>query len=68
MLVVSESTSEDFETTLKALEEVVVQLESGDLTLEEQLNAYEKGIKLSKHCSAMLDRAKLKVEELNKNE
>lgn len=53
-----------FEESMKELEEVVAQLESGDATLDESLEYFEKGIKLSKSCQKMLDTAEKKVSVL----
>jgi exodeoxyribonuclease VII small subunit len=54
----------DFESNLKQLEEIVAQLEDGDLSLEESLEAYEAGIALSKECQKALDSAQQRVEQL----
>ncbi len=53
-----------FEESMKELEEVVAKLESGDATLDESLEYFEKGIKLSKNCQKMLDTAEKKVSVL----
>lgn len=58
----------DFETALRDLEAVVAQLESGELPLEESLKAFEKGIKLTRHCQSALQAAELKVKELTEND
>lgn len=57
-----------FEENLKKLEEIVEQLERGDLTLDESLTRYEDGIKLYKQCLALLESAEKKVQILTKNE
>ena len=57
-----------FEENLKKLEEIVEQLERGDLTLDESLTKYENGIKLYKQCLALLESAEKKVQILTKNE
>ena len=44
-----------FEQSISELEEIVSQLENGDVTLDESLSLFEKGIKLSKGCQKMLD-------------
>jgi exodeoxyribonuclease VII small subunit len=56
----------DFESALKSLEEIVVQLEGGDLTLDRALELFEEGIRVSRFCSARLDEAERKVEILIK--
>ena len=59
--------SEDmsFEEALIKLEEVVSQLEQGDvLTLDESLQAFEEGIRLTRLCRETLDAAELRVQQL----
>jgi exodeoxyribonuclease VII small subunit len=56
----------DFESALKSLEEIVVQLEGGDLTLDRALELFEEGIRVSRFCSSKLDEAERKVEILIK--
>ncbi len=56
-----------FEESIKELELVVEKLESGDATLDESLEYFEKGIKLSKSCQKMLDEAEKKVSVLLAN-
>jgi exodeoxyribonuclease VII small subunit len=56
----------DFESALKSLEEIVAQLEAGDLTLERALDLFEEGIQVSRFCSAKLEEAERKVEVLIK--
>ena len=57
-----------FEDALKKLEKIVSDLEDGDLPLDEALERYEEGIKLSKACAKKLEVAKKKVEILLKND
>ncbi|MBN2453812.1 MAG: exodeoxyribonuclease VII small subunit [Candidatus Omnitrophica bacterium] len=57
-----------FEEALKKLEKIVGELEGGDLPLDEALEKYEEGIRLSKTCAKKLEAAKKKVEMLIKNE
>ena len=54
----------NFEKAIKDLEKIVEELESGDLSLEESLNALEKGIKLTRQCQGELEKAELKVQKL----
>ncbi len=56
-----------FEDALKKLEEIVSDLEKGELSLDESLAKYEEGIRLSKICSRQLEAAKSKVELLMKS-
>lgn len=53
--------AKSFENSMKELETVVEKLESGDVNLEEALECFEQGIKLSKACRKMLDEAEKKV-------
>ncbi len=50
-----------FESQLEALEEIVNHLEKGDLPLNDSLSQFEKGIKLTKDCQQMLNKAEQKV-------
>jgi len=54
------------EKSLEELEALVEQLESGDLTLEEALKQFERGVKLTRECQAALKEAEQKVEILLK--
>ena len=55
-----------FEEALKQLEEIVAKLESGELSLEESMTAFEQGTKLCKLCNAKLTEAEKKIEQLTK--
>jgi exodeoxyribonuclease VII small subunit len=57
----------DFESALKSLEEIVGQLEAGDLTLDRALELFEEGIRISRFCSSKLEEAERKVEILIKS-
>lgn len=57
-----------FEDALKKLGKIVEDLEDGNLSLDDALDKYEEGIKLSKLCSKKLEVAKKKVEVLLKSE
>jgi exodeoxyribonuclease VII small subunit len=54
----------DFENALDQLEELVEDMENGDLTLEESLKAFEEGIKLTRECQSALSQAEQKVQML----
>ena len=56
----------DFESALKSLEDIVTQLESGNLTLDHALELFEEGIKASRFCNSKLEEAERKVEILIK--
>jgi len=53
-----------FEDSIKELEKIVESLEKGDCGLSESLDLFEKGIKLSKECNDMLDKAEKRVSVL----
>ena len=57
-----------FEDALKKLEKIVGDLENGNIPLDEALEKYEEGIKLSRACAKKLEVAKKKVEILLKAE
>jgi exodeoxyribonuclease VII small subunit len=58
----------NFEKALARLENIVAELEKGELALEEALKLFEEGIKISRFCSSKLDEAERKVEILLKDE
>lgn len=53
-----------FEASLAELEDLVKQMESGDLPLEEALQTFEKGVALTRSCQMALDNAEQKVQQL----
>ena len=53
-----------FEASLEALEQIVNQLEGGDLPLEKSLELFEQGIKLSRQCQERLSQAERRIEVL----
>tara|TARA_B100000029_G_scaffold480802_1_gene529188 strand:+ start:336 stop:578 length:243 start_codon:yes stop_codon:yes gene_type:complete len=54
----------DFEKTFTELEQLVNQMEKGDLSLEESLQCFEKGMNLTKDCQQALSEAEQKVKIL----
>ena len=53
-----------FEASLEALEQIVQQLEQGDLPLEKSLELFERGIALSRQCQDRLNQAERRIEIL----
>lgn len=53
-----------FEDALRALEDVVRKLESGEVPLDESITLYERGEALRKHCQARLDAAQARIEKI----
>ena len=60
--------SPNFEDSLQQLNEAVRRLESGDLALEEALQAFEEGIRHSRDCHQLLQSAEERIEMILKNE
>jgi len=53
-----------FEASLEALEQIVRQLEDGDLPLDKSLELFEQGIRLSRECQERLSQAERRIEIL----
>ena len=51
----------NFEEQMEELEEIVKELESGNLSLEESVSKFEEGIKISKECNQTLEEAEKKI-------
>ncbi len=54
----------DFEKSMEELEKIVGDLESGTLTLDQSISAFERGIQLSKLCQKKLEAAEDRVKKL----
>jgi len=54
----------DFEKALEELESLVEQLESGDLSLDQSLVQFKRGVELTRHCQGVLDQAQQIVHSL----
>lgn len=63
----SEKERPSFEDALKKLESIVEKLGNQDITLEESVELYEEGLKLSKFCTETLENASLKIEQIVQN-
>jgi exodeoxyribonuclease VII small subunit len=55
---------ESFESLFRELESTVAKLEQGDLSLDESLALFQRGMELAKKCGEMLDAAELRLKEL----
>ena len=55
-----------FEENMKKLEEIAVELEKGDLDLDTSVSKFEEGMKISKQCSEILEKAEKKITMLIK--
>lgn len=59
--------AQDFETALAQLENLVERMESGNLSLDESLKVYERGVQLARVCQQRLDQAEEQVKVLQGN-
>ncbi|MBI2193856.1 MAG: exodeoxyribonuclease VII small subunit [Planctomycetes bacterium] len=59
---------ESFEKSMSRLEEIVAELEKGDLSLDESLRRYEEGIRALRHCEGILKKAEQTIQVLLKDE
>lgn len=57
-----------FEENMKKLEEIAVELEKGDLDLDTSVSKFEEGMKISKQCSEILEKAEKKITMLIKGD
>src|SRR5262245_3192829 len=64
MMENGEAQDRTFEASLEALEQIVQQLEDGDLPLEKSLELFEQGIRLSRECQERLSQAERRIEIL----
>lgn len=60
----TENSEPSFEDALKALEEIVRKLESGEAPLDESIALYEQGHRLRALCQARLDAAQARIEQI----
>ena len=58
----------DFEAALTELETLVGQLEKGELSLDESLQQFKRGVELTRRCQKILDEAQQVVEQLTRLE
>lgn len=54
----------EFEQALQELQQLVETLEKGDMSLQDSLKAFEKGIQLSAHCEQTLNNAEQHIEQI----
>jgi exodeoxyribonuclease VII small subunit len=60
----AEAQSQNFESSLAALEKIVRELERGELPLEKSLELFERGVRLSRECQERLQEAERRIEVL----
>lgn len=63
---IKKSGFENFEKSLKRLEEIVRKLEDGSVTLDQAMNLYEEGVEISRECMGQLSKAEVKLKLLSK--
>ena len=51
----------NFEDAMKQLESIANELEKNDLSLDESIKKFEEGMKISKHCKDIIDKAEKKI-------
>tara|TARA_Y100001968_G_C19129622_1_gene606031 strand:+ start:161 stop:376 length:216 start_codon:yes stop_codon:yes gene_type:complete len=66
-MVKKQKKNKSIEEIFDHLDLIISNLESGDISLEESLNLYEEGMKLSAICKSQLDKAEQRVKELSNN-
>ena len=52
---------ENFEESMEKLEQIVTELENGNLNLDESVSKFEEGMKISKQCNKILEEAEKKI-------
>ena len=57
-----------FEDALQRLEQIVDELEAGNLPLEDSLKVFEEGVGLARRCAKYLDEAEKRIETLTRDE
>ena len=68
MATATEKETRTFEKSLGELEQIVRRLEGGELTLDDSLQAFEKGVGIARECEKHLEEAKGKIEQLTRME
>ncbi|AVP98284.1 exodeoxyribonuclease VII small subunit [Ahniella affigens] len=57
-----------FESALRELEQLVQQLQAGQMPLQESLQAFERGIGLYRQCQGLLEQAELKIRQIQEHD
>ncbi|TCO79197.1 exodeoxyribonuclease VII small subunit [Marinisporobacter balticus] len=65
---ITQKSNDSFEEAIKKLEEIVILLDEGKLTLDATLSLYEEGIRLYRACNNKLDQTEQKINILINNE
>lgn len=64
----SKENNGNFEESMKKLEDIVIELENGNLNLDESVNKFEEGMKIAKQCNKILEEAEKKITVLLEND
>ena len=64
LMATKQQTEFNFEEALEELERLVSSMEEGEISLEDSMKAFEKGIKLTRECQTALQKAEQKVQIL----
>ncbi len=64
----SKENNGNFEESMKKLEDIVIELENGNLNLDESVNKFEEGMKIAKQCNKILEEAEKKITILLEND
>ncbi|RKY22720.1 MAG: exodeoxyribonuclease VII small subunit [Planctomycetota bacterium] len=57
-----------FESAIKELTDIVGKIEQGEISLQDSLSQYERGMALIKHCRAILQKAEKRIEKITREE
>lgn len=57
-------TPQTFESALRELEQIVQQLQNGQMPLQESLQSFERGIALYRQCQGLLEQAELRIRQI----
>ena len=64
----SKENNGNFEESMKKLEDIFIELENGNLNLDESVNKFEEGMKIAKQCNKILEEAEKKITILLEND
>ncbi|WP_144391907.1 exodeoxyribonuclease VII small subunit [Pleionea sediminis] len=67
-MATKKQSAKTFESQLQELETIVEAMEEGDLPLEDALKQFEQGVKLTKNCQQLLEKAKQRIQVLSEQQ
>ncbi len=68
IMATKKQSAKTFESQLQELETIVEAMEEGDLPLEDALKQFEQGVKLTKNCQQLLEKAKQRIQVLSEQQ